>query len=206
MDLAGLKEQLDELEERYQEWVEPINQVIRECSYKVNRDGYTPADFERDVKLTRDEQLAEYDPYQEMNEFLDRLCPAYLSAPPPQRAEVRAAVSDKDGVLSALLGHVYRSATRLRSHSDREWLRRGLAAASIENCSKDFRDVLLALAELYVAAEEVGIDPKPDFRAVARLSSHEKPRGGTTPVRKMPANFSRYAVLKERKKRQNQSQ
>jgi hypothetical protein len=61
--------------------------------------------------------------------------------------------------------------------------------------------VLLALAELYVVAEEVGIDPKPEFKAVSRLSSREKPSGGTTPVSRMLASFHRYAVLKERRRK-----
>ena len=201
MNLAEVIEQLNQLEERYQEWVKPINQVIRECSYKVNRDGYTPGDFERDVRQIKEKQLAKYNPYQEIYELLDRLCPAYLDATPEQRAEIRAAASDKDGVLSGLLGYVYRAAERIRSESGREWLRRGLAAVSIENCRKDYRDVLLALAELYVAAEEMGINPRSDFKAVSRISSREKPRGGETPVSAMLANFHSYAALKERRAR-----
>lgn len=105
MGLAELIQQLDELEEQYQEWVEPINQVIRECSYKVNRDGYTPADLERDVKAAREKQRAKYDPYQAIYRLLDEICPAYLEASSEQRASVRAAASDKNGVLSALLGN-----------------------------------------------------------------------------------------------------
>jgi hypothetical protein len=97
-----------------------------------------------------------------------------------------------------LLGYVYTSASRLQSSADGEWLRKGLAAASIENCSVDYRDVLLALAELYAAAEKVGIDPKPHFAAVAELSSSDAPQGGMTPLRKMLADLHSYAVLKER--------
>ena len=201
MELAALIQQLDELEEQYQEWVEPINQVIRECSYKVNRDGYTPADFERDVKAVREKQRAKYDPYQAIHELLDELCPAYLEASAEGRAAVRVAVSDKSGVLSALLGYAYRMAKRIQSPLDKEWLRRGLAAISIENCARDYRDVLLALAELYVAAEEAGIRPRSDFTAVSKLSSGEKPTGGSTSVKEMLANFSGYGVLRERRRR-----
>ena len=201
MGLAELIQQLDELKQRYQEWVAPINQVIRECSYKVNRDGYTPADFDRDVKAVREKQRAKYDPYQAIYRLLDEMCPAYLEASSEQRVLVRAAASDKNGVLSALLGYAYRAARRIQSPADREWLRRGLAAISIENCSKDYRDVLLALAELYVAAEEAGIRPRSDFRAVSRLSSGEKPRGGNTSVQEMLANFQGYGALRERRRR-----
>ena len=202
MELTALIQQLDHLEQRYREWVEPINQVIRESLFKINRDGYTQADFETDVKAVREKQRAKYDPYQAIYELLDELCPAYVEASAEQRAAMRAAVSEKDGVLSALLGYAYRAAGRIQSPEDREWLRRGLAAISIENCSKDYRDVLLALAELYVAAEEAGIRPATDFRAISRLSSAEKPRGGSASVREMLANFRSYGVLRERRKRQ----
>jgi hypothetical protein len=201
MELAALIKQLDGLEEQYQEWVEPINQVIRDCSYKVNRDGYTPADFDRDVKAVKERQRAKYDPYQAIHSLLDELCPAYLEASSEQRASVRSAVSDKNGVLSALLGYAYKAARRIQSPADREWLRNGLAAISIENCAKDWRDVLLALAELYVAAEGAGIRPRSDFTAVSRLSSGEKPRGGSTSVREMLANFHGYGALRERRRR-----
>jgi len=201
MDLTALIQQLDDLEERYQEWVVPINQVIQERLFKINRDGYTSADYDRDIRAIKEKQRAKYDPYQAIYELLDELCPAYVEASAEERAAVRAAVSEKGGVLSALLGYAYRAARRIQSPEDREWLRRGLAAISIENCSKDYRDVLLALAELYVAAEQAGMKPGTDFRAMSRLSSDEKPRGGSASVKEMLANFRSYGALRERRER-----
>jgi hypothetical protein len=201
MELAELTEQLHEWEEQYQEWIEPINQVIRECSYKVNRDGYTAADFDRDVEAVREQQRAKYDPYPAIHRLLDELCPAYLEASAEQRAMVRAAVSDKNGVLSALLGYAYRAARRIQSPGDREWLRKGLAAISIENCARDWRDVLLALAELYVAAEGAGIRPRSDFTVVSKLSGAEKPKGGRESMRAILVNFHGYGALTERRRR-----
>ena len=201
MELTALIQRLDDLEERYQEWVAPINQVIQERLFKINRDGYTSADYDRDVRAIKERQRAKYDPYRAIYELLDELCPAYVDASAEERAAVRAAVSEKGGVLSALLGYAYRAARRIRSPEDREWLRRGLAAISIENCSKDYRDVLLALAELYVAAEQAGMRPGTDFRAMSKLSSDEKPRGGNASVREMLANFRSYGVLRERRSR-----
>ncbi len=198
MDIASLKQQLDEHERRYQEWSEPINKATEVNFKRVSTDRYTVEDFERDIQQMVEERRAQYDPYQPLYALFDQLCPYYLEeATPQERTEIRAATSDKAGVLSALLGYVYASASRLQSSADGEWLRKGLAAASIENCSVDYRDILLALAELYVAAEKVGIDPKPHFAAVAELSSSDTPQGGTTPVREMLANFHSYAVLKE---------
>lgn len=179
----------------------PGRAATRAAPTEVNRDGYTPADFERDVKAVKDRQRARYDPYEAIYALLDELCPAYLDASAEQRAAVRAAVSDKRGVSGALLGYVYRAAERVRSSVDRGWLWKGLAAISMENCGRDYRDVLLALAELYVAAEEAGIEPRADFKAVSRRSSGEKPRGGRTSMRQMLARFQSYGVLRERRER-----
>jgi hypothetical protein len=205
MSLSKLIRQLGEWEARYQEWAAPINQFILEYRFKVNRDGYAPADYERDWRAVRERQLDTYDPYPAIYELLDELCPAYLEVSAPERDAIRAAVSDKNGVLSALLGYAYRAAKRIQSPADSEWLRRGLAAISIENCSRDWRDVLLALAELYVVAEEAGIKPQSDFTAVSRLSSDKKPVGSDTSMRGILAHFRSYGVLKERRRRKDES-
>jgi hypothetical protein len=201
MDLEALAQQLDVLEERYQAWVAPINAVILEKLFLVNRAGYTSADYERDVAQVREAQRARYDPYPEMYALFDRLCPAYVTATPSSRAAIRDAVADKPGVLHALLGYVYRAANLVQSPGGEDWLLRGVAAASIGNGARDVRDLLLALAELYVAAEAAGIPPRPAFRKVAALSSRETPKGGNTPVRDILATFHRYGALRERRQR-----
>ena len=201
MEYIELLQQLNRLEERYQAWVVPINQAIRDHLVKINRGGSTTADYEKDIRAIQESQRSKYDPYQEIYILLDILCPAYLRASDEERANTRIAVSDKNGVLSALLGYTYRAAGRIHAPTDLESLQLGLAAVSIENCSKDYRDVLLALAELWVKAEEAGIRPGPAFRAIAKLSSAEKPRGGDTCLRKMLGNFQSYGALRERRKR-----
>ncbi len=200
MDLTTLAEQLEELEKSYQEWAKPINAAIQENMRKVNKNGYTSDDFQNAIKEVRDKQTNKYNWYEEIYTFFDQLCPAYLDATAQQRAEARAAASDKNGILSALLGYVHQLAEQIHSPTDEKWLVNGLAAVSIENCSQDFRDVLIALAELFVSAEMAGIDPKPHFKSVAELSSDRKPRGGSTSVAEMLTKFHTYAVLEERRR------
>jgi hypothetical protein len=127
--------------------------------------------------------LVIYQPSEEHEQFFKDLCRLYLDASPKQRARLRSAVSDKPGILNHLLGYVYKSAEQIHSVKDKEWLRIGLAAASLENCGSDYRDSLLALAELYVAAEVASINPRSEFKVVAGLT-----------------NFHTYAVLKERQR------
>src|ERR1044072_3807122 len=199
MDADILKKQLEELEQRFQQWIEPIERIHMVTSYKINKGGYTLNDHKREVKEIARRQIAQYDPYQDMYVLLDQLCSIYLTASSQQRAEIRAAARDKEGIWSGLINYIYRAAERVQSSADKEWLRLGLAAASIEDCSIDFRDTLMALAELYVAAEKASIDPEPDFREVAELSSYQTPSGGQISVNKMLSEFQSYAILEERR-------
>ena len=128
--------------------------------------------------------LAIYRPSEEHKPFYINLCQTYLDAPYEQRTLIRDAVSDRKGILNRLLGFVYEAAEQVRATKDVYWLRMGLAAAAIENSRLDWRDSLTAMAELYVTAEEVGIDPKPEFEAAG---------GG------VPANFHTYAVVGSRR-------
>jgi len=91
----------------------------------------------------------------------------------------------------------HRAADKIQSPGDVDWLAVGLAAASLEDSSVDYRDWLLAVAYLYASAEWVGIDPKLSrhFRFMLHSLSSEKPSGGRTPVCQMLADFHNYAVL-----------
>ena len=130
--------------------------------------------------------LVIYVPMQEHEQFFNDLCQIYLDAPSRERWLIRDAVADKKGILNCLLGYVYESAKRVRATRNRHWLQIGLAAAAIQKGGYDPRDFLLALAELYVTAEEVGIDPKPEFEALGSG---------------IPADFHTYAVVRSRRKR-----
>jgi hypothetical protein len=197
MPVKDFEEELRRWEARYREWAEPINHFFRTSLIRVNRDGYTLADFQRELNAIRQQRLAEYDPGAAVEPILEQMCAEYLLASPSERERYRAAVNDKDGVQSFLLGYVASCADRIRSPEDLGPLRRGLAAASIENCGTDYRDVFVALAKLFVWAERAGIDPVPHFREAGRLSSDAMPRGGTTPVSKMLIEFKDYAVVSE---------
>ncbi len=197
MRIQSFEDELGRWEARYKEWAEPIDQFIQTALLKVNRDGYSFGDFQRDHEAIVAQQRAKYDPQPEIEEILERMCSEYLRATPHERERCRCVVGDRKAVLSALLGYVHSAAKRVKSTTDIDHLRLGLAAASIENCAVDFRDGLVALAGIWVAAERAGIDPQRHFRDVAELSSADKPRGGMTPVSEMMSNFKDYAVLDE---------
>ncbi len=128
--------------------------------------------------------LAYYMPDEEGQQILYALCQSYLDASARQRASMRSAVHDKQGVLNQLMAYIYRSAERVQATKDMAWLRIGAAAAAIQGGRLDYRDFLLALAELYVTAEEAGLDPDPVFEAVGEG---------------IPSDFHTYAVVKGRR-------
>jgi len=130
-----------------------------------------------------DSTLVFYEPGDAQASFYQDLCRAYLTASDIQRRQVCAAVKDYAGIINNLLGYVYASARQLGETKDRDWLDTGLAAAAIRGDGPDFRDFYLALAELYAAALEAGIEPDRAFTAIG---------GG------VPADFTNCAVLKAR--------
>jgi len=121
-------------------------------------------------------------PDKEQEEFLDRVCRTYLASPPADRSMLVSHLSSKEGMLNCLLGNAYRCAKMLKQSQNVEWLRLGLVSSFLAARRMDERDVLLAWAELYIVAEEAGIDPVQEFQDLCGIS-----------------DFGRYAVVKSRR-------
>ncbi len=78
----------------------------------------------------------------------------------------KASLERKTGLASSFLGFMYTAADKLRETKDIRWLRVGLGASILQDGYPDWRDYILALANLYVTAEEVGLDPVPTFSLI----------------------------------------
>lgn len=110
-------------------------------------------------------------PDEELLPVLDELCDSYLAAVPDQRHDIRSFLEHKTAVLMAFYGYIGRAERLLSSSRDVRWLRRGLAAASIDDMRTDWRDTKVALSGLYHAAVAAGIDPQLHFAEVAAMSN-----------------------------------
>jgi hypothetical protein len=136
---------------------------------------------------------------------LDELFELYLRADEDQRLLIRGFFEDKNRLLKYLHSYVGgRAAPQLRSTGDVEWLRLGLAAASIADQRVDWRDLLICLGALWMAAEEAGIAPARYFSAVARISSDE-PRYGNSSTRQLLRGFRSSGHLRSIKQRDGES-
>jgi hypothetical protein len=104
---------------------------------------------------------------EEIQRTIDELCVLYLTVSDEGRNHVRKLVQAHRPLHNGLLAHIGWTA----QHKPPDWLRRGLAAASIEDNRVDFRDMFIALGGLYLEAVAVGLDVSDCFQKAAQLSS-----------------------------------
>lgn len=139
--------------------------------------------LEKIEKKSPDSTLVYYTPEAENMRFYLDLCEYYRKSPECDRRKISEVLNGKKGILNRLLGLVWECSEKIIATKDIFWLITGLTAAQIEGGRLDYRDFLLALSELYVAAAETGINPKEHFNEA----------GGA-----VPKDFTEYAVLGNR--------
>lgn len=132
----------------------------------------------------------------ELHTVVDELCFLYLNADENQRQLIRGFFERRSRVQKYLHSYIGgRAASHLRSTGEQKWLRLGLAAASIADQRVDYRDLLISLGQLWLAAEEVGLAPARHFSAVGRISSTE-PVYGNRSTRDLLRGFRTSAYFK----------
>src|SRR2546427_378821 len=72
---------------------------------------------------------------------------------------------------------------------------RGVAAASIDDQRRDYRDWLLSLGDLYLAGIKAKLDPAPVLRRIAERSNRERHRAAPTPTRDVLEGFEQSAYF-----------
>ena len=136
----------------------------------------------------------------QIQEMLWELCELYPEADVGEQAEVRERLKVLRYVRGRLYGLVHSAAKRLRESRDRRWLDLGLTAAALEGGRIDFRDLYVALGELWLAAEKVRINPRKPFRAAAETAGEERDSFGRS-GRSLIAGFEKSAHLHSIRKR-----
>jgi hypothetical protein len=103
--------------------------------------------------------------------LLDEVCDEYARSDASRCAIIRGLVHEREA-RHLLEDYVANAARVLRQGGRPEWLERGLAAASIDDQQRDYRDWLMALGDLYLAAHAARVDPTPPLRRIAERSNH----------------------------------
>ncbi len=109
--------------------------------------------------------------YNSLHLRLNNVCAFYLDSDSDTRQRIRNTVAAQRSLLDALHEHPAWCAKQLKYTSERPYLRTGLAAIAIHDNRIDFRDTFTALAYLYLAAIEAGIQPSLDLYKVGALAS-----------------------------------
>jgi hypothetical protein len=199
MEISIFINQIKELAAKYRKWIEPVPELTK--SY-MREHNITWQDFDK-AREARKEVLTELrkkdDVPSQITSFLNDNYDVYYTATPEECQKLREALGINREFEDFLLSYAQDIANRIHSVDDVILLKRGLVALSMENCGRDARDTWITLADLYVSAESVGIDPKPLFIETAGISSKERPRGGSIPLSEVLMNFDTYAVVRERR-------
>ncbi len=96
------------------------------------------------------------------------LAEMYAAEKPPLRNPNRYLYLDNLG-----LGYTRRIAQALAAGGDAALLRSGLVAIAIVQEQPDFRDIIISLSFLHLAARKAGLEPAPAFTEIASLARPE---------------------------------
>jgi hypothetical protein len=127
-------------------------------------------------------------PRDEVFAVFDEICDLYARSDPSRCAIIRGIVHEHEAhfLLDEYLGY----ASRILKQGGRpEWLERGIAAASIDDQRRDYRDWLMSLGDLYLSARAVHLDPSPVLKRVAERSNPERHSAAPTPTRDALGTF-----------------
>ena len=119
---------------------------------------------------------------------LDEICDRYARSDPARCAILRGIVHEHE--VRALLEEYVGYASRILKQGGRpEWLERGIAAASIDDQRRDYRDWLMSLGDLYLSAHGAHLDPSPVLKRIAERSNAERHPAAPTPTREALGKF-----------------
>jgi hypothetical protein len=169
---------------RYEAWERPLRAYRGRATPQLNRGEFNWEEFDRGLRELEASLRAEGDPRDELMPLFEAL---------------RAFAAKQQKLGGLLWRHANALTRRITTSDDAPLVTRALAAVSIEDCASDVRDTLMTLADLFVAAEGAGTDPRPLFAAAAEWSTDEFTRGGCKSVAEMLREFHACSVLRERR-------
>jgi len=118
----------------------------------------------------------------------DEICDVYARSDPPRCAIIRGIVHEREAhlLLDEYIGY---ASGILKKGGRPEWLERGVAAASIDDQRRDYRDWLMSLGDLYLSARAAHLDPSPVLKRIAERSNPERHAAAPTPTRDALGTF-----------------
>lgn len=183
----------------YDAWERPLRRFRAENYRRLNRDGYTWESYQQGLAELETELIVQHDPYADLHPLFQRLCAEYIAADAVGRAAIRAYCASEKKLGPLLWRYANRLTRELETAQNEHLVRTALAAVAIDNCSANYRDTLMTLADLFVAAESAGIDPRPLFAEASQAATHEVTAGGCESLAALLGDFHLSPTLSERR-------
>lgn len=198
-DVVKLCRALGPLMDLYDEWELPLRQFRAQNYRRLNRGGYTWEAYESGLAQLEAQLVAIHNPRLELHALFDRLCDAFIDSGAEERTAIRTFVADRRKLGQLLWRYANRLTQCIAGLEDAPKATRALAAIAIDDCSANYRDTLMTLADLYVAVESAGIDPRASFAAAAHWATDALTAGGCESLAVTMREFHGSSVLRERR-------
>lgn len=199
-ETTSIFEALRQLLERYEQWQLPLREYFASNLHRINRGGYTWDEFDRGRRALEAELKSQSDPDPGLFRLCEQLCSLFLSCDDAGRGRIRARVAQLGRLSDVCLGYARYLTAQINDSKNVPTVQLALAAVLIENCGSDYRDTLTALADLFVRAEEVGMEPRRLFESASELATDSSTTGGCKSLAHMLRNFESCAVVGERRR------
>ena len=184
--LSSLAERLERLDTPIRIWRE-----ARERSFAATlgpKAGKLSSLMGRLPQAARSAAALGLGPRDEVFAVFDEVCDLYARSDSHRCALIRGVVHEREArvLLEEYIAYVSRI---LKQGGRPEWLERGVAAASIDDQRRDYRDWLMSLGDLYMSAQAAHLDPSPVLKRIGALSSPEPHPAAPTPTRETLTTF-----------------
>ena len=194
-DLDPWLEKVLAADERLAGWYRAMDQEWERLKQEHNARAGNPYGFTAHLEDMNRQAMASVqdDPRSDTFAFLDTLADEFLKLPPEDRAMLSDFFADCRHLERVHRGYVSaHAADRLRSTRDVVWLWRGVAIAALAQGGTDYRDLHLALADLWDSSKAAGLNPALAFAQIGSLANTKPGRGGlSTSIKEYLTSYRR---------------
>lgn len=176
-----LLEKVLEANERSTQWHRAVDSEWERLKQKHNERAGHAYGFTQHLEEMSKQAMASVkgDPRLAVFAIFDEVGDAFVKLTSEERSLLIDFAADCSGLERMHRGYISKhAAERLKTTRDVLWLWRGLAIAALFQGGTDFRDLHLALADVWDATRAAGLDPELGFRQIAAFASTKTGRGG----------------------------
>lgn len=172
MDLLDLPRLLAQTDADQHRWIAPYECYRERNIPRLNQGGFTHVDLAREETALL-HHLRQQSSWRSIEGVVVQLCRAAWTMDAVKAVQVRAWIKPARGVRWALMDVANRCGAGESPEPAEERLALGVIALVLEDMTIDYRESLMCLADLHLAAEHATLDPMPWFHRAAPLAGSQ---------------------------------